>query len=101
MSNNNKTNKSSNTLAWMFVSCLIFVKMCLATARRNLTPFVPYLALTLNVKIQVIALAIASQRFVQIIVLPMTPMLWSLFQCRSTSLVLGKARVMIFAVSTT
>ena len=71
--------------------------MMLATARRNLSPFVPYLATTLNVDVQIIAVAIAAQRFIQIITLPLTPALWKLFQCNS-SLVVGKARVMVFAV---
>ena len=82
---------------WLFLLCLIFTKMMLATARRNLSPFVPYLAQTLNTDVQTIAVAIASQRFVQIFTLPLTPVLWNLFRCRG-SLVLGKARVMIFAV---
>ena len=80
--------------------------MMLATARRNLSPFVPYLASSLNVDVQVIAIAIASQRFIQIVTLPITPYLWNVFaSCGGTkntekknSLVLGKARVMVFAV---
>jgi AraC-like DNA-binding protein len=94
------------THAWLFIICLIFVKMMLATARRNLSPFVPYLASSLNVDVQVIAIAIASQRFIQIVTLPITPYLWNVFaSCGGTkntekknSLVLGKARVMVFAV---
>ena len=90
--------KTSTTLAWMFIICLIFTKMMLATARRNLSPFVPYLASTLQVDVQIIAVAIASQRFVQIICLPLLPLLWDMFKGKGGSLVKGKARVMIFAV---